>query len=98
MNDMPGIVRLNDKCTGHSCYPPRPCITASDDVFVEGKAVHREQDKWAMHACPNTPPHDGVLATGSSTVYVNGKAIARIGDPISCGSKTQEGSQTVFAG
>jgi uncharacterized Zn-binding protein involved in type VI secretion len=35
---------------------------------------------------------------GSSTVYVNGKAIARIGDPISCGSKTQKGSQTVFAG
>jgi hypothetical protein len=51
-----------------------------------------------MHACPNTPPHDGVLAKGSSTVYVNGKAIARIGDPISCGSKTQEGSQTIFAG
>ena len=98
MNDMPGIVRLNDKCTGHSCYPPRPCITASDDVFVDGKAVHREQDKWAMHACPNTPPHDGVLAKGSSTVYVNGKAIARIGDPISCGSKTRDGSQTVFAG
>ena len=98
MNNMPGIVRLNDKCTGHSCYPPRPCITASDNVFVDGKAVHREQDKWAMHACPNTPPHDGVLAKGSRTVYVNGKAIARIGDAISCGSKTQEGSQTVFAG
>ena len=79
-------------------YPPRPCITASDDVFVEGKAVHREQDNWAMHACPNTPPHDGVLAKGSSTVYANGKAIARIGDPISCGSKTRDGSQTVFAG
>ena len=98
MNNMPGIVRLNDKCSGHSCYPPRPCITASDDVFVNGKAVHREQDKWAMHACPNTPPHDGVLTKGSSTVYANSKAIARIGDPISCGSKAQTGSQTVFAG
>ncbi|MDA0910764.1 MAG: hypothetical protein O2809_04310 [Proteobacteria bacterium] len=31
-----------------------------------------------MHACPNTPPHDGVFFKDSSTVYANGKAIARI--------------------
>ena len=37
-------------------------------------------------------------AKGSSTVYANGKAIARIGGLVSCGSKIQEGSKTVFAG
>ena len=76
----------------------RPCNTASENVLVNGKAVQREQGKWAMHAYPNTPPYDGLLVIGSSKIYVNGKAFARIGAPISCGSITEEGSQTVFAG
>ena len=30
--------------------------------------------------------HSGILGSGSSTVYVNGKQLGRIGDPVSCGS------------
>jgi uncharacterized Zn-binding protein involved in type VI secretion len=95
---MPAIVRFQDKCSGHSCFPPRPNNQASDNVLVNGKGAHRQNDSWELHACPNTPPHGGVLSTGSESVYINGKPVARIGDPISCGSRCAEGSGNVFAG
>jgi uncharacterized Zn-binding protein involved in type VI secretion len=38
------------------------------------------------------------LASGSSTVYVNGKQIGRVGDPVACGSSVATGSSNVFAG
>jgi uncharacterized Zn-binding protein involved in type VI secretion len=31
-------------------------------------------------------------------VYVNGRQVCRIGDPLSCGDKVCEGSDNVFAG
>jgi len=82
---MPNVVRLGDLCTGHGCFPSRPNDEASPDVFVNGIGVHRQGDHWATHCCP-PPCHDGVLAAGSFTVFVNGKQIARVGDPVSCGS------------
>ena len=36
---MTGIVRLGDKSTGHSGYPSRPNIQASDDVLANKKGV-----------------------------------------------------------
>ena len=41
---MPGIVRLGDVCTGHGCWPPRPNVEASPNVFVNSIAVHRLYD------------------------------------------------------
>jgi len=35
---------------------------------------------------------------GSSSVYINGKAAGRIGDPVSCGGTVAEGSSNVFIG
>lgn len=61
--------------------------------------MHRQGDAWAPHTCPTIPEtHDSVLASGSSTVYVNGKQIGRIGDPVVCGSTVASGSANVFAG
>lgn len=97
---MPGVVRLGDVSAGHPhCYPSRPNTEASPDVYVDGRAVHRLGDAWAVHgACPNHTPHDGVASSGSATVFVNGKAICRIGDSISCGDTMAEGSSDVIAG
>jgi uncharacterized Zn-binding protein involved in type VI secretion len=39
-----------------------------------------------------------VSAAGSSTVFVNGKAAGRIGDRVSCGSVSAQGSPSVFIG
>lgn len=94
---MPAVTRLGDSCTGHDCHPPRVNTKASTDVFVNGIGAHRESDTWAVHCC-GTSCHSSVLDKGSSTVYVNGKQLARIGDPVACGSAVAEGSSNVFAG
>jgi uncharacterized Zn-binding protein involved in type VI secretion len=38
------------------------------------------------------------MASGSGTVFVNGKALARVGDSVACGSAAAQGSSNVFAG
>lgn len=93
---MPAVTRLGDACTGHDGFPPRPSSSASGDVFVNGIAVHRQGDSWASHGCGHTS--HAVLASGSVTVFVNGKMIGRIGDPVDCGSAVAQGSSDVFAG
>ena len=95
---MPAICRLGDTGTGHGCFPPRPNTAASADVFINNKGAHRVGDSWASHGCGGCTPHGGSLASGSSTVFVNGSALGRIGDPVSCGSTVAVGSGNVFAG
>lgn len=93
------VTRLTDICTGHSSWIPRPNAEASEDVFVNNLGVHREGDAWQQHPSnsPN-PPHGGNLASGSSTVFINGKQCGRIGDPVDCGSAVATGSPDVYCG
>lgn len=93
---MPAVTRLGDKCTGHQCWKPRGNSQASTDVFANSIGVHRQGDTWPPHG--PCKPHPGTLATGSATVFVNGKQCSRIGDPVSCGSTSAQGSSDVFAG
>lgn len=96
---MPAVTRLGDVCTGHGCWPARPSASASPDVYVNGIPAHREGDAWQAHTCPSIPEtHASVLASGSSSVYVNGRQLGRIGDPVACGSAVATGSPDVFAG
>lgn len=95
---MPAVSYLGASSTGHAGFPPRGNTGASGNVFVNGIAVHRQNDPWPTH-CNSTPTcHDGVLSGGSATVFVNGQACSRIGDDISCGDAVAEGSPDVFAG
>jgi uncharacterized Zn-binding protein involved in type VI secretion len=48
------VVRMGvDICSGHpggpTYFPPRPAITGSSTVFVEGLPVVRMSDMWAPH-------------------------------------------------
>lgn len=96
---MPAVTRRGDACTGHGCWPPRPSTGGSPDVFANGIAVHRQGDTWAAHTCPAIPQtHASVLASGSATVFANGRQLGRIGDPVACGSSVAAGSPDVFAG
>lgn len=90
---MPAAARQSDMCTGHPGCKPRPALTGSPNVFINGLPAHRLGDQWAKHC-----GHTGVLAAGSSSVFVNGLALGRVADPISCGSLIASGSPTVFAG
>ena len=99
---MPAVCRLGDICTGHACFPPRSNSSASENVFVNNRGWHRLGDGWDVHTCthPSIPhgSHDSVLASGSSSVYVNGQSAGRIGDNVACGSSVATGSPNVFAG
>jgi len=94
---MPAIVRVGDTGSGHGGFSPRPNDQGSPSVFVNGIPVHRQGDHWLVHTDGFTS-HDSTLASGSSTVFVNSKQIARIGDPVVCGSTCAAGSGNVFAG
>lgn len=94
---MPAVTRLGDVCTGHGCWPPRPSVQASPNVYANGIAVHRQTDGWAVHCC-GPACHASVLAQGSATVFANGLELGRIGDPVACGSAVAVGSHNVFAG
>ena len=102
---MPAVTRDGDATTtGHGCDTTTTVTGPSTDVFCNSKGVERKGDPTAAHTIENsaTPPvcvsHLGaVINAGSSTVFVNGKAIARIGDSCDSGAIT-EGSGDVFAG
>lgn len=93
------VARLGDQCSGHGCWPPRPNVQGSPNVFVNGKAVHRETDAWDSHCCPLIPEcHASVLSSGSSKTFANGLQIGRVGDPVACGSTVAEGSTNTYDG
>ena len=98
---MPGIVRVGDLCSGHGCYPPRPAIEGSPSVFMNSRAIVREGDKYASHCCmccDKPKCHESVVQKASSNVYADGIEIARVGDPIACGSACAQASTDGFGG
>lgn len=83
---------------GHHCFHPRPCIKASNNVFVNGRGVNRVGDMWKYHSCKHHGGHVGYTVTGSNSVYCNGKPVGRLKDQINCGSKIMTASSNVYAG
>ena len=101
---MPGVTRKDDvTTTGHGCSATTTVVGPSTNVFCNTRGVERKGDPAAAHTIPNsaTPPvcvpHSSVINSGSGTVFVNGKAIARIGDSCDAGAIVA-GSSNVFAG
>ena len=83
---MPAVARLGDPidCGDIICE-------GSGDVFAEGIPVTRVLEDYTCGHCFNPTQ----IASGSSNVFVNDKAIARVGDPIIdhiCLSTTHGGS------
>ena len=85
--------RLGDIDTGHPPAPPTPIITASGNVFINGRPAARKGDMLVPH-------HPGVriITEGSGSVLINGKPAARITDAINCGGKIIVGSGNVLIG
>ena len=90
---MPKATRLGDNDTGHDACAPTALVSASADVIINGKGAGRVGDSYAPHGCVAHPTHSGVIASGSSSVYING-----IGDPVSCGGSVAAGSGDVIIG
>ena len=101
---MPAICRgsLVDKDIIHCSVPCR--LEESPDVFVNkdsgGAGISRQGDNNTSHLKPPAPcpSHAAPIATGSSTVFINGKGCGRIGDAITGCTSVATGSCNVFAG
>ena len=97
---MPAVCRgaSVDSDVSH-CSPPKR-DQRSDDVKVNGTGISRQGDNNTPHLLPPAPcpTHAAPIATGSSTVFINGKGCGRIGDAISGCTSVATGSSNVFAG
>ena len=100
---MPGVARGNgvdSVDTGHGCDATTVTAGCSGDVFVNGIGAVREGDLTASHLVPgglDCVSHTVPLTTFSSSVYVNGKRVGRLGDAYS-GHTITSASTDVFAG
>lgn len=92
---MPAAVRFTDVCTGHDCWPRRPNVGSSSNVFYNNLGAHRVGDPWLVHCCGESC-HSSAQASGSPNVFINNIPQARVGDAIACGSANAQGSPNVF--
>lgn len=83
--------------TDHDGFRPTAITAGSPDVFIDGMPAARVGDPLESHDKPNTPPHPRKIASGSSTVLVNGKPLAITGGSVDCGGVII-GSGTVVVG
>lgn len=93
---MPSASRLGDMTNGHG-FPPKPIVSGSSNVFINGIPAARQGDTTPIH-CLGPICHSGAIAMGSTTVFINGKPAARMGDPDCCGDTMGFGSSNVFIG
>ncbi len=96
--NMPAVTRIGDADTPHCSGMSR--AQGSGNVFANGIPVSRQGDVNTTHLKPGSPcpPHAAAIASGSSTVIVNGKGCGRVGDGISGCTSVAAGSPNVFAG
>jgi uncharacterized Zn-binding protein involved in type VI secretion len=96
------VCRKNDVDLVHCSVPTR--FGASTNVFVNGRGISRQGDVNTPHLKPPFPPpvpcptHAAGIASGSSTVKVNGRGCGRVTDGIAGCTAVASGSSNVFAG
>ena len=95
---MPAVTRIGDADVAHCSGMTR--AQGSGDVFANSIAVSRQGDNNTTHLLPGVPcpAHAAPIASGSSTVLVNGKGCGRVGDGIAGCTSVAAGSSNVFAG
>ena len=97
---MPSVARVGDADVPHCSGMTR--AVGSPNVRVNGIMVSRQGDDNTGHLLPPPvpicPSHSAPIATGSSTVKVNGQGCGRVGDSISGCTSVAAGSPDVFAG
>jgi len=98
---MPKVSRIGDTVSVHECGVTPTAMNGSGDVYCNGISVHRVGDMNTSHpflpAVSGCPTHSTALVKGSPNVYVNGKPLARLGDPYGCGISLTKGSPNVYS-
>ena len=98
---MPAVSRKGDSLsTGHICASTTTLDTPGQGTcFANSILIARVSDPTVSHPFPPSPPcapHVANVNAGSPNVYVEGLAVARIGDSTDAGAMTS-GSGNVFA-
>jgi len=99
---MPAVVRIGDSLsTGHGCVGTTTLASANQgSVFVNGILAAVVGAPTVSHPFPPDPPcapHVANLNAGSSTVFIEGIPVGRVGDSADAGAMIS-GSPNVFAG
>jgi uncharacterized Zn-binding protein involved in type VI secretion len=98
---MAAASRRGDLSTGHGCFPPTACISASASrTFINGILAQKQGSRFNSHRCGKVTHAGSQRATssGSSTVFIEGARAVRIGDSIACGDAVAQGSPNVQIG
>ena len=96
---MTAVVRVTDISAGHGCFPPTNMVyTPVQKTFINGLLVGVVGAQYSTHSCGNTvhPQSSRAVSSGSSKTFIEGYAVARIGDPIACGDTCAQGSEDTF--
>ena len=98
---MPAVSRKGDSLsTGHGCVGTTTLNTPGQGTcFANSILIARVSDPTVSHPFPPLPPcapHVANVNAGSPNVFVEGLAVARIGDSADAGAMTS-GSGNVFA-
>ena len=98
---MPAVSRKGDSLsTGHACVGTTTLDTPGQGTcFANSILIARVSDPTVSHPFPPLPPcapHVANVNAGSPNVFVEGLAVARIGDSADAGAMTS-GSGNVFA-
>jgi len=96
---MPAVTRIGDRDIFHCSGMVR--AQGSGNVYCNGRPISRQGDVNTGHLVPAGDfcvTHRRPIATGSRTVFVNGRGCGRVGDGISGCTSVAQGSFNVFAG
>lgn len=94
---MPAAARLNDPDSSDG----KISSACASTVMIDGQpaAVVGSMDcDHAPYGRPHPPHVPNPIVSGSATVFIEGKAAARVGDPFACGHVVSAGSSTVNIG
>lgn len=80
-------------CTtaGHDGFPPVSIPDCSPNVNINGVGAVTVGHNSVSHSKPDNPPHAVTVSSGSATVFVNGKPLAKMGSACGCGDKIAGG-------
>ena len=99
---MPSIALEGKISTGHGCFPPTNAVGPyTETSFFNGLKVQLlDYTKYSAHTCGlvTHSPEERITSSASSTFYLEGKQVCRIGDDLACGDTIAEGSETAFVG
>ena len=92
--------------TGHGCDAVTTVLGGSPNVKIGNVGVLRQGDPLAVHTINQVPPllppcinHPAqIVNTGSATVIVNGRGVARVGDSVDIAGIITAGIPNVVAG